>query len=92
MGTNRNSDTGWVLIVMGGVAAFFDFLDGVRFFSHAFLSHCTSSDRTMVNALLLRISIQPDLENGLQKPSQIMMDKALAVKRDKIGQALVLLG
>ncbi|MCC9162580.1 type II toxin-antitoxin system PemK/MazF family toxin [Alcaligenes aquatilis] len=41
---------------------------------------------TIVNAPLLRISIQPDLENGLQKPSQIMIDKALTVKRDKIGQ------
>lgn len=42
---------------------------------------------TIVNAPLLRISIQPDSENGLQKPSQIMIDKALTVKRDKIGQA-----
>ncbi|MDH4865460.1 type II toxin-antitoxin system PemK/MazF family toxin [Alcaligenes faecalis] len=42
---------------------------------------------TIVNAPLLRISIQPDPENGLQKPSQIMIDKALTVKRDKIGQA-----
>lgn len=41
---------------------------------------------TIVNAPLLRISIQPDPENGLQKPSQIMIDKALTVKRDKIGQ------
>lgn len=42
---------------------------------------------TIVNAPLLRISIQPDPENGLQKTSQIMIDKALTVKRDKIGQA-----
>ncbi|MCX5591745.1 type II toxin-antitoxin system PemK/MazF family toxin [Alcaligenes endophyticus] len=42
---------------------------------------------TMVNAPLLRISIQPDSENGLQKPSQVMIDKALTVKRDKLGQA-----
>lgn len=41
---------------------------------------------TIVNAPLLRISIQPDPENGLQKTSQIMIDKALTVKRDKIGQ------
>lgn len=40
----------------------------------------------MVNAPLLRISIQPDSVNGLQKPSQSIMDKALTVKRDKIGQ------
>ncbi|WGQ34065.1 type II toxin-antitoxin system PemK/MazF family toxin [Alcaligenes faecalis] len=42
---------------------------------------------TIVNAPLLRISMQPDSENGLQKPSQIMIDKALTVKRDKIGQS-----
>jgi mRNA interferase MazF len=47
---------------------------------------------TIVNAPLLRISIQPDLENGLQKPSQIMIDKALTVKRDKIGQAFGYVG
>ncbi|MCB4321905.1 type II toxin-antitoxin system PemK/MazF family toxin [Alcaligenes sp. 13f] len=41
---------------------------------------------TIVNAPLLRISIQPDPDNGLQKTSQIMIDKALTVKRDKIGQ------
>lgn len=47
---------------------------------------------TIVNAPLLRISIQPDLENSLQKPSQIMIDKALTVKRDKIGQAFGYVG
>lgn len=47
---------------------------------------------TIVNAPLLRISIQPDSENGLQKPSQIMIDKALTVKRDKIGQAFGYVG
>ena len=34
---------------------------------------------------LFRITIQPSTENGLQKPSQIMVDKAMTVKRDKIG-------
>lgn len=47
---------------------------------------------TIVNAPLLRISIRPDPENGLQKPSQIMIDKALTVKRDKIGQAFGYVG
>jgi len=47
---------------------------------------------TIVNAPLLRISIQPNSENGLQKPSQIMIDKALTVKRDKIGQAFGYVG
>ncbi len=40
---------------------------------------------TLVAAPLLRITVQPDAKNGLQKPSQIMVDKAVTVKRDKIG-------
>ncbi len=40
---------------------------------------------TLVSAPLLRITVQPGLESGLQKPSQVMVDKAMTVKRDKIG-------
>jgi len=40
---------------------------------------------TLVNAPLLRITVQPDAGNGLQKPSQVMVDKAMTVKRDKLG-------
>ena len=43
---------------------------------------------TLVAAPLLRITVQPNVENGLQKPSQIMLDKTMTVKRDKIGQAI----
>lgn len=39
-------------------------------------------------APLLRITVQPSAENGLQKPSQVMVDKAVTVKRDKIGEAI----
>lgn len=42
---------------------------------------------TLVAAPLLRITIQPSAENGLQKPSQVMADKAMTIKRDKVGQA-----
>ena len=42
---------------------------------------------TLVAAPLLRITVQPHVENGLQKPSQVMLDKTMTVKRDKIGQA-----
>ena len=42
---------------------------------------------TLVGAPLLRITVQPGAENGLQKPSQVMVDKAMTVKRDKLGQA-----
>jgi mRNA interferase MazF len=39
----------------------------------------------LVAAPLLRITVQPDTTNGLQKPSQVMVDKAMTVKRDKLG-------
>ena len=42
---------------------------------------------TFVAAPLFRITVQPSAENGLQKPSQVMVDKAMTVKRDKVGQA-----
>ena len=42
----------------------------------------------MVDAPLLRVAIQPNDENGLQKPSQVMVDKALTVRRDKIGPTI----
>lgn len=40
---------------------------------------------TLVAAPLLRTTLQPSAENGLQKPSQVMVDKAMTVKRDKVG-------
>jgi mRNA interferase MazF len=40
---------------------------------------------TLVNAPLLRVTVQPDAGNGLQKSSQVMVDKAMTVKRDKLG-------
>ncbi len=42
---------------------------------------------TLVNAPLLRVTIEPSETNGLQKPSQVMIDKAMTVKRDKLGEA-----
>jgi mRNA interferase MazF len=40
---------------------------------------------TLVHAPLLRVTIQSSAENGLQKNSQIMVDKAMTVMREKIG-------
>jgi mRNA interferase MazF len=34
---------------------------------------------------MLRIDIQPDEANGLLLPSQIMVDKAMTTRRDKVG-------
>ncbi|MBD3894076.1 type II toxin-antitoxin system PemK/MazF family toxin [Hydrogenophaga sp.] len=39
---------------------------------------------TLVSAPLLRVTIQPSVENGLQKSSQVMVDKAMTVRRDKV--------
>ncbi|MGF7151522.1 mRNA interferase MazF [Sphingomonas zeicaulis] len=40
---------------------------------------------TLVEAPLIRIPLNPSADNGLRRPSQIMIDKAMSVKRDKIG-------
>ena len=42
---------------------------------------------TLLAAPLLRIAVQPSAASGLQKSSQVMVDKAMTVKRDKVGQA-----
>jgi len=42
---------------------------------------------TLVGAPLLRITVQPSERNGLRKPSQVMIDKLMTVRRDKLGQA-----
>jgi mRNA interferase MazF len=42
---------------------------------------------SLVDAPLMRIPVTPDTHNGLSKPSQVMADKAVTVKRDKVGPA-----
>ena len=42
---------------------------------------------TLVDAPLIRLTVQPTLANGLHKPSQVMVDKAMSVKRDRLGPA-----
>jgi len=37
--------------------------------------------------LVFALTIQPDKINNIQKPSQVMVDKAMTVKRDKLGEA-----
>ena len=41
---------------------------------------------TLVDAPLFRIMVEPDPDNGLEKPSQVMVDKAMTVKREKVGE------
>ncbi|MFN3319552.1 MAG: type II toxin-antitoxin system PemK/MazF family toxin [Allorhizobium sp.] len=45
----------------------------------------TSTD---VEAPLLRVLVQPDAENGLIQPSWVMIDKAMSVKRERIGRVI----
>lgn len=41
---------------------------------------------TLVNAPLLRVTIQPTDANGLLKASQVVVDKTMTVRRDKVGK------
>lgn len=40
---------------------------------------------TLVDAPLIRLTIDPTTDNGLSKRSQIMIDKAMTVKRGRVG-------
>ena len=59
--------------------------------SDPFIEHATVTvllvSGALVDAPLLRVTIEPSEINGLQKPSQLMIDKAMTVKRDKLGAA-----
>jgi mRNA interferase MazF len=58
----------------------------------AFADHATVTvllvSSTMVDAPLLRLTVAPDEANGLRRPSQIMIDKAMTIMRAKIGGAI----
>ena len=43
---------------------------------------------TLVEAHLLRVTVKASTSNGLQKTSQVMVDKAMTVRLDKIGSIL----
>lgn len=40
---------------------------------------------TLIDAPLLRPTVEPSPDNGLRAPSQIMLDKPMTVKTEKIG-------
>ena len=39
---------------------------------------------TLIAAPLFRVDVEPGAASGLQKPSQVMVDKAITVRRDKV--------
>lgn len=41
---------------------------------------------TLVDAPLIRLDVEPSPENGLRKRSQVMIDKTMSVRRDRIGE------
>lgn len=43
---------------------------------------------TLREAPLYRLSLTPNEANGLQAPSQVMLDKIVAVRRDKCGKMI----
>jgi mRNA interferase MazF len=57
----------------------------------AFSDHATVAvllvSSALVDAPLLRLTVQPDTANGLRRPSQIMIDNAMTIVRIKIGEA-----
>jgi mRNA interferase MazF len=57
----------------------------------AFADHTTVTvllvSSALVDAPLLRLTVQPDTANGLRRPSQIMIDKAMTIMRIKLGEA-----
>ncbi|WP_068858352.1 type II toxin-antitoxin system PemK/MazF family toxin [Perlucidibaca aquatica] len=47
---------------------------------------------TVTHSPLFRIPLLPDARNGLKAASQIMVDKAVTVRRDKLGPAFGTVG
>ena len=43
---------------------------------------------TIIDAPLIRITVHPSSKNGLNKLSQIMIDKIITIKKDKIGEVI----
>lgn len=42
---------------------------------------------TLVDAPLIRLTTEPTPENGLHETSQVMIDKIMTVKRERLGEA-----
>ncbi|MGQ9368045.1 type II toxin-antitoxin system PemK/MazF family toxin [Azospirillum sp. ST 5-10] len=58
-----------------------------RFDAHATVTVLLVSG-TLVDAPLFRLTVEPSPENGLRTRSQIMVDKAMTVKRERIGPVI----
>ena len=59
--------------------------------SHASVVLCQLTSE-LVNAPDFRVTIEPKPENGLRLKSQVMADKPVTVKRERVGQKIGRLG
>ena len=59
--------------------------------SHPSIVVCQMTSR-LVDAADFRVTIDPTAENGLRTPSQVMADKPVTVRRERIGQRIGQLG
>jgi mRNA interferase MazF len=41
---------------------------------------------TLVDAPLLRLAVEPDEHNNLARPSQVMIDKLVTLRRERVGE------
>jgi mRNA interferase MazF len=41
---------------------------------------------TLVDAPLLRLAVEPDAQNNLARPSQVMIDKLVTLRRKRVGE------
>ena len=41
---------------------------------------------TLVDAPLLRLAVEPDAQNNLAQPSQVMIDKLVTLRRERVGE------
>ena len=55
--------------------------------SHASVIVCLISSR-LVGAPLLRLDVVPSASNGLRRASQVMVDKIVTLRRDRIAQRI----
>ena len=47
------------------------------------ITSATARDRS----LLVRLAIEPSVENGLRKPSFVMVDKAMSIRTERLGSS-----
>lgn len=55
--------------------------------ANQFGEHRSVTVLPITRTLVRRVTVQPSAENGLQKASQVMVDKAMTVIREKLGPA-----